>query len=54
MEKEEGTQRIDRAIKTFTNIIFSLLEHGGAKQDVAERMRTKGVDEQTIKVCLLI
>lgn len=54
MEKEDGTQRIEKAIKTFTNIIFSFLERRDTKQDVAERMRAKGIDEQTIKECLLI
>ena len=48
MEKEEGIQRIEKAIKTFTNIIFSFLERRDTKQDVAERMRAKGIDEQTI------
>lgn len=52
MTKEDGLERINKAINTFVNIMFSFLEHRDTKQDVAERMRAKGIDEQTIKECL--
>lgn len=54
MTKEEGLERINKAIGIFANIMFSFLEHRDTKQDVAERMRAKGIDEQTIKECLQI
>ncbi len=54
MTKEEGTERINKAIRTFTEIMFSFLEHRETKRDVAERMRDKGFDELTIKECLQI
>lgn len=54
MTKDEGIERINKAIKTFADIMFSFLEHRDTKQDVAERMRAKGIDEQTIKECLMI
>lgn len=52
--KEEGIERINRSINTFAEIMFSFLEHRETKEDVAERMRAKGIDEQTIKECLQI
>lgn len=54
MTKEEDIERIHNAIKTFADIMFSFLERRDTKLDVAERMRAKGIDEQTIKECLLI
>lgn len=54
MTKEDGLERINKALITFANIMFSYLEHRDTKQDVAERMRAKGIDEQTIKECLQI
>lgn len=54
MTKEEGLERINKAIESFANIMFSFLEHRDTKQDVAERMKAKGIDDQTIKECLLI
>lgn len=54
MTKEEGIERINKSINTFTEIMFSFLEHRDTKENVAERMRAKGIDEQTIKECLLI
>lgn len=54
MTKEEGFERINKSINTFTEIMFSFLEHRDTKENVAERMRAKGIDEQTIKECLLI
>lgn len=54
MTTEDGQERIKKAIRTFADIMFSFLEHRDTKQDVAERMRAKGIDEQTIKECLLI
>ena len=54
MQKEEDIERINKAIKTFAEIMFSFLERRDTKQDVAERMRAKGIDEQTIKECLQI
>lgn len=54
MTKEEGIERINKAIGTFANIMFSFLEHRDTKRDVAERMRIRGIDEQTIKECLQI
>lgn len=52
--KDSGMDRINKAIKTFTDMVFSYLEKKDTKQDVAERMRAKGIDEQTIKECLRI
>lgn len=52
--KEEGIERINKAIETFANIMFSFLEHRDTTQDIAERIRAKGIDEQTIKECLQI
>lgn len=52
IQKEEGVERLNKAIKTFAEIMFTFLEHRDTKQDVAERMRAKGIDEQTIKECL--
>lgn len=52
MTKDNGMDRINKAIKTFTDMTFSYLEEKDTKQDVAERMRAKGIDEQTIKECL--
>lgn len=54
MTKEEGIERINKSINKFTEIMFSFLEHRDTKENVAERMRAKGIDEQTIKECLLI
>lgn len=54
MTKEEGIERINKSINTFVEIMFSFLEHRDTKADIAERMRAKGIDEQTIKECLLI
>jgi len=54
MQKEEDIERMNKAIRTFTEIMFSFLERRDTKQDVAERMRAKGIDEQTIKECLQI
>lgn len=54
MQKEEDIERINKAIKTFAEIMFSFFERRDTKQDVAERMRAKGIDEQTIKECLQI
>lgn len=54
MTKEDGLERINKAINTFANIMFSFLEHRDTKQDVAKRMRAKGIDEQTVKECLQI
>ena len=53
MTKDEGIERINKAIKTFNEIMFSYLEQRDSKQDIAERMRAKGIDEQTIRECLL-
>lgn len=52
--KEEGIERINKAIETFANIMFSFLEHRDTTQDIAERMRAKGIGEQIIKECLQI
>lgn len=52
MTKEEDAKRINNAIHTYADIMFSFLEHKDTKLDVAERMRLKGIDEQTIKDCL--
>lgn len=52
MTKEEGIERIRKAIDSFTDIMFSYLEQKNAMQDAAQRLREKGVDEQTIKECL--
>lgn len=52
MQKEEDIERMNKAIRTFAEIMFSFLERRDTKQDVAERMRAKGIDEQTIKECL--
>jgi len=54
MAKDEGIERINKSIETFADIMFSFLEHRDTKQDIAERMRAKGIDEQTIKECLKI
>lgn len=54
MTKEEGLERISKSINTFTEIMFSFLEHRDTKEDIAERMRAKGIDEQTIRDCLLM
>lgn len=54
MTKDDGLERINKAINSFANIMFSFLEHRDTKQDVAERMRARGIDEQTIKECLQI
>lgn len=53
MTKDEGIERINKAIHTFNEIMFSYLEQRDSKQDIAERMRAKGIDEQTIRECLL-
>lgn len=49
---EKDCQRIKDAVKGFSDIMFALLEHRDTKSDIAERMRAKGIDEQTIKECL--
>ena len=54
MQQEEDIERMNKAIRTFAEIMFSFLEPRDTKQDVAERMRAKGIDEQTIKECLQI
>ena len=54
LTKEEGIDRIHKAIGNFSEIMFSYLEHRDTKQEVAERMKAKGIDEQTIRECLLI
>ncbi len=52
LTKPEGVERINNALTTFSNIMFSFTEPRDTKEDVAERMRAKGIDEQTIKECL--
>ena len=54
MQQEEDIERMNKAIRTFAEIMFSFLERRDTKQDIAERMRAKGIDEQTIKECLQI
>lgn len=54
MQMEEDVERINKAIRSFSNIMFSYLKPHDTKEDVAERMRAKGIDEQTIKECLKI
>lgn len=54
LTKESDIERINKAISTFTEIMFSFIKPKDSKQDIAERMRAKGIDEQTIKDCLEI
>lgn len=54
LTKEEGIGRISKAINTFSDIMFSHIGHKDEKHDIAERMRSRGIDEQTIRECLLI
>lgn len=54
LRKEEDCARIKDAVKIFSDIMFSALEKKDTKLDVAERMRARGIDEQTIKECLQI
>ena len=36
-----------------TEVAFSFLDKKDAMQEAAERMRAKGIDEQTIRECLM-
>ncbi|NPD93041.1 TetR/AcrR family transcriptional regulator [Xylanibacter muris] len=49
---EEGCNRISKAVETLTCILFSYIEPRDTKEDIAQRMRDKGLDENTIKECL--
>lgn len=45
---------MNKDIGIFADIMCSFLECQGTKQNVAERIRAKDIDEQTIKGCLQI
>lgn len=53
MNKEEDVERINQTIRTMTEVAFSFLDKKDAMQEAAERMRAKGIDEQTIRECLM-
>lgn len=48
----EGQQRIEKALDTLGEMIFNSVEQFNYKQEIAERLRKKGVSEDIIKDCL--
>lgn len=48
----EGQQRIENSLDTLGKMIFNSLEQFNYKQEIAERLRKKGVSEDIIKDCL--
>lgn len=49
---DEGSNRISKAAEMLADILFSYIEPRDSKEDIAQRMREKGLDENTINECL--
>lgn len=54
LTKEEDIDRLLKAIDTFAEIMFSFPKQQDTKHKIAEKMRAKGIDEETIRECLEI
>lgn len=52
LTREEDIERVNKAIYCFAEVMFSFLEHRNRENEIVQRMRTKGIDEQTIRDCL--
>lgn len=49
---KKGLQRLEDALNTITDLIFSLLEKENEKQKLIEKLRAEGVSEDIINKCL--
>lgn len=49
---DEGSARISKAIDGLADILFSHIDPRDPKERIAQRMREKGLDENTINECL--
>lgn len=52
MREESGIERIKDAIAYLVNLLFQQKERNDVRQDIAERMRKEGLDEETIQRCV--
>lgn len=49
---DEGSARISKAIDGLADILFSHIDSRDSKERIAQKMREKGLDENTINECL--